>query len=211
MTADHDPEPNVDLAHEADFALGAMQVRPSASRVRVGDRDVRVEPRVMQVLVVLTRAGGATVTRDALIEACWGGRIVSDDAISRIIAKVRALARLSEPPAFVLETLPKVGFQLVADGGATAGAAQPSRPRRRRRAILLAAIGGFVLLAVAALAWRTFWPSMPAHQNGRVEVVAFEATQPDAEVSRRDTAAARSSAKLSSRPANLPASVENLV
>jgi hypothetical protein len=37
----------------------------------------------MEVLVALARANGAVVSREALIESCWGGRTVSDDAIER--------------------------------------------------------------------------------------------------------------------------------
>lgn len=67
----------------------------------------------MTVLVVLSRAAGATVTREELVSACWQGRIVSDDAISRTIAKDRTLARSVAPAPFTLETLPKVGYRLV--------------------------------------------------------------------------------------------------
>ena len=39
--------------------------------------------------IEVARAEGRTVSRDQLIDTCWDGRIVSDDAIARIIAKVR--------------------------------------------------------------------------------------------------------------------------
>ena len=67
----------------------------------------------MEVLLVLVGAKGATVSRDQLIDACWGGRIVSDDAVNRAVAQVRALARDVVPPPFMLETIPKVGFRLL--------------------------------------------------------------------------------------------------
>ncbi|HEY9235089.1 MAG TPA: winged helix-turn-helix domain-containing protein, partial [Phenylobacterium sp.] len=113
----------VELAREPDFRLGRLEVSPSLCRVR-GDREIRVEPRVMEVLVLLARAEGRTVSRDELIAACWQGRTVSDDAVTRVVAKVRTLAAASEPPAFVLETVPKVGFRLVV---AAAGVAPPGR------------------------------------------------------------------------------------
>src|ERR1700689_1774413 len=55
--------PAIDLAEEEDFSLGPLRVRPSARQVCVGDRTETVEPRVMQVLVVLVRADGAVVSR----------------------------------------------------------------------------------------------------------------------------------------------------
>lgn len=118
MTSAAEPSAAVDLAREPDFPLGGLSISPSACRVRGPGLDRRVEPRIMEVLLVLTRSGGATVTRDQLIDACWGGRIVSDDAVSRAIAQVRSLARGVEPAPFVLETIPKVGFRLtVAEHG----------------------------------------------------------------------------------------------
>ncbi len=103
----------LDLAAEADFRLGDLLVRPSTCRVIGGRGEVRVEPRVMEVLITLWRANGGTVTREQLIQCCWGGRAISDDAITRVIAKVRQLANgADDRPHFLLETLPKVGYRL---------------------------------------------------------------------------------------------------
>src|SRR4051812_49256449 len=66
----------------------------------------------MQVLVALARAHGAVVSRDQLIDMCWEGRVIGEDAINRAIAKVRAAAGLSDPPAFEVETIPRIGFRL---------------------------------------------------------------------------------------------------
>lgn len=57
-----------------------------------------------------------------MIAECWGERVVSEDAITRILSKVRQLAALSTPAAFELQTLPKVGVRLIAAG-------EPPQPR----------------------------------------------------------------------------------
>ena len=103
------PDP-IELAHEEAFSLGDMQVRPATLEVcGPGWREV-LEPRVMQVLVVLARARGAVVSRDDLIQACWGGRAVGEDAINRCIARLRRLARTRG--GFELATVPRVGYRL---------------------------------------------------------------------------------------------------
>lgn len=102
------------LAREPDFVLGRLKVSPSTCRVTSDSDEIRVEAQTMSVLIALSRAQGATVSKADLIEACWQGRVVSDDAVTRTIAKVRALARATTPDAFVLETLPKVGYRLSA-------------------------------------------------------------------------------------------------
>jgi Tol biopolymer transport system component/DNA-binding winged helix-turn-helix (wHTH) protein len=104
--------PTISLAEEDDFSLGPLRVCPSARQVSVGERTETVEPRVLQVLVLLARAAGQVVSRDLLIDRCWGGRIVGDDAVNNAIVKVRALAGLSEEPAFEIETIPRVGYRL---------------------------------------------------------------------------------------------------
>jgi DNA-binding winged helix-turn-helix (wHTH) protein/Tol biopolymer transport system component len=104
--------PAISLAEEEDFSLGLLRVRPSARLVSIGERTETVEPRVLQVLVLLARAAGQVVSREQLIDRCWGGRIVGDDAVNNAIVKVRALAALSDEPAFEIETIPRVGYRL---------------------------------------------------------------------------------------------------
>lgn len=110
----------------------------------------------MQVLVVLADANGEVVSRDDLVARCWDGRIVGENAINRVISRVRALGSGFGRNAFVVETIAKVGYRLVIaelaqgsepptvvsePGGASAGS-----PIGRRAAI---AVG---LAAVAGLA-----------------------------------------------------------
>lgn len=200
MTELPESSASVDLARTPDFKLGALLISPSSCRVRTGERDQRVEPRVMQVLVVLVRAAGRTVSRDELIEACWGGRFVSDDAVARAISLVRGLARGLEPPPFVIETVPKVGFQLEAadapfDADQPHGASplpiaeSPSIPQPSRQRLLLIAFVALGLTIVAAgAAWLLVAANRPAGQTGRVEVMMFEPLQPDPSLQRYATA-----------------------
>jgi len=102
----------IDLAREGDFLLGRLQVRPSLREIGVAGRAETVEPRVMQVLVALAKADGAVVSRDQLIETCWGGRIVGEDAINRCIAKVRRVAEMDGNQSFAIETVARVGYRL---------------------------------------------------------------------------------------------------
>jgi adenylate cyclase len=100
----------IDLAHQANFRLGDLEVRPSTREVVIGDHREVLEPRVMQVLVALARRRGMVVSRNDLIDACWGGRAVGEDAINRCIAGVR---RLSEAHGgFSVETVVRVGYRL---------------------------------------------------------------------------------------------------
>lgn len=109
----------------------------------------------MQVLVVLAQAGGVVVSRHALIERCWDGRIVGENAINRVISLVRALGADIGANAFELETITKVGYRMIVKGApAPAWAASPSatKDRRARRRVVLAG-GAIAMIGAAGLGW----------------------------------------------------------
>src|SRR5471030_2010138 len=62
----------IDLTRESDFVVGDVRIRPTACEVVAGGRRTRLQPRIMQVLVALARAGGEPLSREALIDVCWG-------------------------------------------------------------------------------------------------------------------------------------------
>src|SRR6185437_13145880 len=108
----------MELVHKAVLSLGALEVRPATREVLwPGGREV-LQPRVMQVLITLVQANGEVVSKDDLIALCWDGRIVSEDAINQVIAKLRKLAGRSR--AFSLETIAKVGYRVPEAAGAAA-------------------------------------------------------------------------------------------
>ncbi len=102
----------IDLAREADLTLGPALVRPSLSEVVVASQTIRLQPRVMQVLVALARADGEVVSRDELLASCWGGLAIGDDAINRCIGRLRRLSEEEAPGAFTIGTLPRIGYRL---------------------------------------------------------------------------------------------------
>jgi DNA-binding winged helix-turn-helix (wHTH) protein/TolB-like protein len=135
----------VELADEPDFHLGALCVRPSRREIEHGGQAEKLEPRVMQALVVLAANRDRVVSRDQLVETCWDRRIVGDDAINRCMAKVRRVALAHG--AFTLATVPRVGYRLslaAPEGMAAMG--------HRLRGTWPAAVVGAALV-LAALGW----------------------------------------------------------
>jgi tetratricopeptide (TPR) repeat protein len=66
----------------------------------------------MQVLVVLADAAGAVITRDTLLQRCWGGVYVGDDSLNRAISGVRRIASRLAAGSFEIETIPRTGYRL---------------------------------------------------------------------------------------------------
>jgi DNA-binding winged helix-turn-helix (wHTH) protein/tetratricopeptide (TPR) repeat protein len=160
------------LAHSAAFRIGAAEARP-ATRELIGPatREV-IEPRVMQVLVALADARGEILSRDDLIASCWEGRIVGEDAINRVLSKLRKLGDTVAAGSFGVETITKVGYRLVVrDGTPLPTGPLPSVADRTglpRRALLAGGAG----LAAAAAAGSIWWldrsdqPDVPPEAAG---------------------------------------------
>jgi DNA-binding winged helix-turn-helix (wHTH) protein len=104
----------IQLINAPRLRLGALAVDPPRRRLVHDDgREEFLEPRVMQVLVALARVPGAIISRDDLIACCWDGRFVSDDAINRVMSRLRRVSQEIGKDSLRLETITKVGFRLV--------------------------------------------------------------------------------------------------
>ena len=93
--------------------LGDWRIHADTNELRRGERVVRVEPKAMDVLMALVRAGGRVVTRDELLATVWPGVIVGDEALTQAIIKLRrALGDDSRAPRYI-ETIPKRGYRIL--------------------------------------------------------------------------------------------------
>lgn len=137
----------VDLAQVPDFQLGRLQVRPATCEVECDGHRQGLQRRVMQVLVALDQAQGQVVSQDELVQRCWRGLSVSDDAIFRCIGRLRKLAAECAGPPFSIETIPGVGYRLTSNDGR--GAATPPRLRQGRagRWGMVLALAAILILA----------------------------------------------------------------
>lgn len=97
-----------------DFHIGDRLIRPSRAVIEQGSRSVHVKPKSMAVLVCLAAADGGVVTRNAIFDTVWPGCVVSDDVLTHCIVELRkAFADSARKPKFI-ETIPKIGFRLLA-------------------------------------------------------------------------------------------------
>src|SRR4051812_32920311 len=101
------------LAHERSFAIGDAEFHPPTREVCFAGQRSIIEPRVMQLLIALHRAGGAVVNKDDLVQSCWDGRVVGDDAINRVVSRLRSVAEKKAGRQFRIETIAKVGYRLL--------------------------------------------------------------------------------------------------
>src|SRR5512142_106264 len=76
---------------------------------------IAVEPQVLDLLIYLVENRERVVSKDDLIAAVWGGRIVSESTLtSRINAARKAVGDSGEDQRFI-RTLARKGFRFVGE------------------------------------------------------------------------------------------------
>jgi TolB-like protein/Flp pilus assembly protein TadD len=89
---------------------------------------VEVEPQVFALIVHLAARPGELVSRDDLIEAVWGGRIVSESAIATRINAARAALGDDGKAQKVIQTVPRRGFRFVGAAAQASNLTLPDKP-----------------------------------------------------------------------------------
>jgi Tol biopolymer transport system component/DNA-binding winged helix-turn-helix (wHTH) protein len=96
------------------FEVGEWQAHPSLNRLTRGSEEVRLEPKVMQVLEALAETPGEVVTREQLVARVWPGVFVSDDVLHRAIRELRKVFGDETAKPTYIETIRKRGYRLIA-------------------------------------------------------------------------------------------------
>ena len=158
------------------FRLGPWTVRPDLDQLIRGKLVERLEPMVMDVLVVLASADGQVVSKDQLIDAIWGSRHTADETIVAKIAILRNKLRDDSRNPQYIETLSKKGYRLLMPVDVQSDAAPPGRNTLSTRPLFL---GIAAALTVAVLAAVVFWPR--ADPINSVAVLQFKNLSDDEE------------------------------
>ena len=152
------------------FQLEGLLVAPLTGELSGPGGIVRLDPKVMDVLVLMATQPRQVMLREELVHKLWGHAVVTDDAVTRCFYELRrnlAHAGGSERYRDLIETVPKRGYRLnasivaglpepapsapppadptSADRPAPAGARRPSWKAMGAAAALVIAIGGAVL------------------------------------------------------------------
>lgn len=175
--AQHEEAVAIRLSREPAFELGAVKVHPASRQIICGDRSETLEPRIMQVLVAFAQSEGEIVGYDELIERCWDGRIVGENAIHRAVSKVRDLGVKLGGGTFTVETITKVGYRMSVRWSdappqpavVTSAPEALQRPARDRRWVLGA--GAVVFAAAGAGAWRLGLPPWGSRINPEARIL----------------------------------------
>jgi DNA-binding winged helix-turn-helix (wHTH) protein/Tfp pilus assembly protein PilF len=145
-----------DLAVRSDFQIGSLHVSPSRRLVAGPAGSIHLQPLIMQAFLLLLDADGDVVTRDQLFDQCWGGNLVGNESLNRVMARVKRIPADVAPGFFEIETIPRTGYRISGDIlpllQSTPAPAPPSNFSRRA---LFASSAAAIAAAGAAGIWLT--------------------------------------------------------
>lgn len=103
----------MDVNLKQGFRMGDWEVQPLNGNLMGPDGIVRIEPKVMDVLVVLASRADEVVERSVLLDEVWHGRAMSDEPLNRCIVELRRALGDSHSDPVYIETIPKRGYRLL--------------------------------------------------------------------------------------------------
>ncbi|MCP4548118.1 MAG: hypothetical protein GY835_16765 [bacterium] len=107
--------PNPGKPHPQGFILGDdWLVQPDLNRICRGDDEQRIPDKFMQVLVFLVENPGV-VSRRELMDAVWPDSIVVEESLTRAISELRKVFGDDPRRPTYIETIPKKGYQILAE------------------------------------------------------------------------------------------------
>ncbi len=98
-----------------EFFVGQFRVDMGRSQIVDREAIVSMEPRVLQVLLILAEKQGEVVTHQQLLDSVWKDVSVAPNTLQRCITQLRKALGDSAKLQQVIKTHPKVGYSLLAD------------------------------------------------------------------------------------------------
>lgn len=162
----------IGLPDSAYLRIADCTIDTAAHRIVRGSESTKLEPKVMELLIYLAEHPGEVVTREALESVVWAGTIVSYDAVTGAIQKLRRAFNDDPKNPEIIETISKRGYRLIApvettteapagDSTVSEETAATNKTGSPVPRVWLLAIPGFVLLLGFAI-WLQTTPSVDA-------------------------------------------------
>ncbi len=172
------------------YWLNGLSIDPLGSSIKNHSQHVTVEPKVMQVLVLLMERPGQVLLRQEIVEGVWQTSEGSDESLTRAISLLRKHLGDNQGPRKVIETIPKKGYRLIAkvevddeaDGQPSTSQGDKSPASQHPKRVRILTLKNMLLVSLAltpvALFFHFFSHSdtkEPSYShNVRIEAISFD-------------------------------------
>ena len=163
------------------FRVGEFFIESELNSITGSEQSIRVEPKVMQVLLCLVDHAGEVVTKEQLIRTVWADTFVTDDVLTRSISELRKVFRDQSKEPRYIQTIPRSGYRLIAKIE-KADAPHPKPKDTNKRVFvataLLISLGAIVAIL---LLYKSRQRSAPVGSNaiGSIAVLPFVSANSD--------------------------------
>lgn len=96
------------------FHVADWYVDVDANRIQYDNQDIKLESKVMTLLVYLAHHQGEVISREQLEADVWSDRVISYDALTSCITRLRKVLGDDSRQPLYIETVPKKGYRLIA-------------------------------------------------------------------------------------------------
>src|SRR6056297_4151682 len=96
------------------FRFGDWTVVPGENLIRQGDRKVRLEPKVMRLLLALVARHDQVCSRDELLDELWPSPETTETSLTRALSDLRRALGDTRGKGAYIETIQRVGYNAVA-------------------------------------------------------------------------------------------------
>ena len=144
----------------ASWQIGEWIADPSDDSLTREQTVIKIEPRLMQLLVCLAQSAPQVVSMERLLTEVWSGVIVGSASVYQSVSQLRKTLGDTETEPRYIETVARKGYRLIAParrltalvpGAADTAVLTPASAGARRS--VLAGIGALILIAAAGLLW----------------------------------------------------------
>ena len=127
------------------FTVGNYRVDLSRSQIIDQDNIVTMEPKILQVLLVLAEHQGEVVPHQTLVDKVWPDVVVAPNVLQRAIAQLRKAFGDDAKKQAVITTISRVGYSLVVEVDWQTSVSYPNiqetqKPSRNRKYGLFACL-----------------------------------------------------------------------
>jgi len=112
---------------QEDFQIHGWLVRPQTNELVGAGQTLKLDYKIMQLLVYLAQNAGNDLSKEEILRAVWGEGVFSEEVLTVAVSNLRkALGDNSRTPQYI-KTLPRFGYRMLIPAVSSLTAAVPAR------------------------------------------------------------------------------------
>ena len=98
---------------EKDIQFNEWLLKPNSNEIVGKNRTIKLDHKVMQLLVYFTQNSNKNLTKDEIIKAVWGDGFFSEEVLTVAVSTLRkALGDNPQNPKYI-KTIPRFGYRML--------------------------------------------------------------------------------------------------